>query len=52
VGTNLGAELARIVVNNGYNLLEMRRTRKTLEDIFLEVIGSGESNHQEERHDQ
>jgi ABC-2 type transport system ATP-binding protein len=51
-GTNLGAELARIVVNNGYNLLEMRRTRKTLEDIFLEVIGSGESNHQEERHDQ
>jgi ABC-2 type transport system ATP-binding protein len=52
VGTNLGAELARIVVNNGYNLLEMRRTRKTLEDIFLEVIGSGENNHQEERHDQ
>ena len=52
VGTNLGAELARIVVNNGYNLLEMRRTRKTLEDIFLEVIGSGESNQQEERHDQ
>jgi ABC-2 type transport system ATP-binding protein len=51
-GTNLGAELARIVVNNGYNLLEMRRTRKTLEDIFLEVIGSGESNQQEERHDQ
>ncbi|AKE63846.1 ABC transporter ATP-binding protein [Microcystis aeruginosa NIES-2549] len=52
VGTNLGAEIARIVVNNGYNLLEMRRTRKTLEDIFLEVIGSGESNQQEERHDQ
>ena len=52
VGTNLGAEIARIVVNNGYNLLEMRRTRKTLEDIFLEVIGSGENNHQEERHDQ
>ena len=51
-GTNLGAELAKIVVNNGYNLLEMRRTRKTLEDIFLEVIGSGENNHQEERHDQ
>ncbi|MFM6060199.1 MAG: ATP-binding cassette domain-containing protein, partial [Microcystis aeruginosa] len=51
-GTNLGAELARIVVNNGYNLLEMRRTRKTLEDIFLEVIGSGESNQQEERNDQ
>jgi ABC-2 type transport system ATP-binding protein len=51
-GTNLGAELARIVVNNGYNLLEMRRTHKTLEDIFLEVIGQGVSPSQEENNDQ
>lgn len=51
-GTNLGAELARIVVNNGYNLLEMRRTHKTLEDIFLEVIGQGGSTTQEENNDQ
>jgi ABC-2 type transport system ATP-binding protein len=51
-GTNLGAELARIVVNNGYNLLEMRRTRKTLEDIFLEVIGQEVSPSQEESNDQ
>lgn len=51
-GTNLGAELARIVVNNGYNLLEMRRTRKTLEDIFLEVIGQEVSPSQEENNDQ
>jgi ABC-2 type transport system ATP-binding protein len=51
-GTNLGAEFARIIVNNDYNLLEMRRTRQTLEDIFLEVIGTAGMTTQEESNDQ
>jgi ABC-2 type transport system ATP-binding protein len=51
-GTNLGAEIARIIVTNGYNLLEMRRTRQTLEDIFLDVIGREGIKTQEESNDQ
>lgn len=41
-GQEIGKDLAAIIVNSGLGLLEMRRERPTLEDIFLEVIGTGE----------
>ena len=36
----IGADVARIIVNSGLDLLEMRRTNPTLEDIFLAIINS------------
>jgi hypothetical protein len=36
----IGADVARIIVNCGLDLLEMRRTNPTLEDIFLAIINS------------
>jgi ABC-2 type transport system ATP-binding protein len=41
-GQEIGQEIAAIIVNSGLGLLEMRRDRPTLEDVFLEVIGTGE----------
>jgi ABC-2 type transport system ATP-binding protein len=41
-GQEIGKDIAAIIVNSGLGLLEMRRNRPTLEDIFLEVIGTGE----------
>ncbi|PSF39419.1 MFS transporter [Aphanothece hegewaldii CCALA 016] len=38
----IGKDIAAIIVNSGLGLLEMRRDRPTLEDIFLEVVGTGE----------
>ncbi len=34
----IGAEIARIIVNQGLELYEMKRTRPSLEDVFLELI--------------
>ncbi len=33
-----GREIATLVINSGLGLYEMRRTRATLEDVFLELI--------------
>jgi ABC-2 type transport system ATP-binding protein len=41
-GQEIGKDIAAIIVNSGLGLLEMRRDRPTLEDIFLEVVGTGE----------
>ncbi|MGK7931261.1 MAG: ABC transporter ATP-binding protein [Microcystaceae cyanobacterium] len=35
---NIGGEIARIIVNQGLGLQEMKRSRATLEDVFLELI--------------
>jgi ABC-2 type transport system ATP-binding protein len=35
---NIGGEIARIIVNQGLKLQEMKRSRPTLEDVFLELI--------------
>lgn len=40
-GQEIGKDIAAIIVNSGLGLLEMRRDRPTLEDIFLEVVGTG-----------
>jgi hypothetical protein len=37
------AELARSVVNAGWNLLEMRGINMSLEDIFLQLTGGSPS---------
>lgn len=39
-GTEIGKEIAAIIVNSGLGLEEMRRTRPTLEDVFLAAIGT------------
>jgi ABC-2 type transport system ATP-binding protein len=36
----ISPEIAKIIVHGGLSLLEMRRLRPTLEDIFLQIIGS------------
>jgi ABC-2 type transport system ATP-binding protein len=36
----IAPEMAKIIVNGGLSLLEMRCLRPTLEDIFLKIIGS------------
>jgi ABC-2 type transport system ATP-binding protein len=40
-GRTIRADLARTVVNAGWNLSEMRAIGLSLEDIFLELTGSG-----------
>jgi len=40
-GRSIRADLARSVVNAGWNLSEMRAIGLSLEDIFLELTGSG-----------
>ncbi len=52
--TNIGAHIAAIVVNANLGLQEMRRTRPTLEDVFLEVIGNEqiETSQETSEHDQ
>ena len=39
----LGREIANQLVNNGLGLYEMRRTRATLEDVFLNLITTEET---------
>ncbi len=39
-GQNPRPEVARAIVNAGWNLLELKSTTLTLEDIFLELTGS------------
>jgi len=39
----LGREIANQLVNNGLGLYEMRRTRATLEDVFLDLITTEET---------
>ena len=34
----LGRDIAALIVNQGLNLYEMRRTRPTLEDVFLNLL--------------
>jgi ABC-2 type transport system ATP-binding protein len=34
----IGGEVARIIVNHGLDLWEMKRTKPTLEDVFLDLI--------------
>ncbi|MCK4773531.1 MAG: ABC transporter ATP-binding protein [Candidatus Krumholzibacteria bacterium] len=38
------SELARAVVEGGYDLLELRSTGMSLEDVFLQTIAAGESD--------
>lgn len=35
---HIGGEIARMIVNQGLELQEMKRSRPTLEDVFLELI--------------
>ena len=39
-GQNPRPDIARAVVNAGWNLLELKSTTLTLEDIFLELTSS------------
>ena len=41
--SELGKEIAKIVVNAGVGLLEMRRTRPTLEDVFIQLTTQEET---------
>ncbi len=34
----IGSEIAKVILNQGLELLEMKRTRPTLEDVFLDLI--------------
>ncbi len=36
--TEIGRDIAMLIVNHGLGLYEMRRTRPTLEDVFLDLI--------------
>ena len=40
-GRTIRADLARTVVNAGWNLSEMRAVGMSLEDIFLQLTGAG-----------
>jgi ABC-2 type transport system ATP-binding protein len=51
-GSNIGREIAALIINHGLGLEEMRRIRPTLEDVFLEVIGNTVIKEQEKYHDQ
>jgi ABC-2 type transport system ATP-binding protein len=46
-GRHIRAELARCVVNAGWNLSEMRAVGLSLEDIFLQLTKTGEKDHKE-----
>lgn len=39
-GRNVRADIARAVVNSGWNLLELRSTTHSLEEVFLELTSS------------
>ena len=39
----VGKEIAKIIVNAGVGLLEMRRTRPTLEDVFIQLTTQEET---------
>ena len=43
-GRQIRADLARTVVNAGWNLSEMRAIGLSLEDIFLQLTGTGEND--------
>jgi ABC-2 type transport system ATP-binding protein len=49
-GTDLGGEIAALIVNRGLRLYEMRRIQPTLEDVFLELI-TEESTINPQEHD-
>ncbi len=52
-GTDLGAAIAQTLVNAGIELYELRRTRATLEDVFLQLttqdtgIVAADDNHEQ-----
>ncbi|MFM7439272.1 MAG: hypothetical protein ACKO2V_11820, partial [Snowella sp.] len=39
----LGREIANLLIHNNLGLYEMRRTRATLEDVFLNLITTEEA---------
>jgi len=42
-GSDQRAEIARLVVSRGWNLLELRQVGMTLEEVFLRVISDTEN---------
>jgi ABC-2 type transport system ATP-binding protein len=40
-GQKARADVARVVVNAGWNLLELRSLNYSLEEVFLQLTGSG-----------
>ena len=51
-GQNPRPDIARAMVNAGWNLLELKSTTLTLEDIFLELTGSHEQHVPEVRQEE
>jgi len=51
-GQNPRPDIARAIVNAGWNLLELKSTTLTLEDIFLELTGSHEQHVPEVRQEE
>jgi ABC-2 type transport system ATP-binding protein len=47
-GRHIRAELARTVVNSGWNLSEMRALGLSLEDIFLQLTGTSDKDKKEQ----
>ncbi|MFL5733018.1 MAG: ABC transporter ATP-binding protein [Chloroflexia bacterium] len=52
VGSEIRPELAAAVIGAGYELLEMRSVRLSLEDIFLRVIAQGAEEDEDELADE